>query len=220
MSLQSPISTEVRAVEAAEASVIQAERAVDVTIVSAAISVVALIALLVTIAQGRAALRKADAANKIASDTSRKQLRAYLSIEPCGVQVLKKGWIAVPLNMFNHGLTPASDIEVSGDVLVLSGDPREFNPKSDGRLEDQSLTSETMIGPSANRYHDIRLPDQFLEPHLEDIRDMRSAIIHYGWVGYSDVFGDRHRTNFAFYHRGPELSDDTSKRCRFGNSAS
>jgi hypothetical protein len=210
---------DLRAVEAAEASALQAERAVDISIASAVVGIVALVALLITIAQGRAALRKAEAANKIASDTSKKQLRAYLSVESCGVQIPKEGWITVPLNIENLGATPASDIEIAGDVLVLSGDPREFDPATDGRLADKSLTSETMLGPNSNRYHDIRLTDQFLQPHLEDIREMRSAVIHYGWIGYSDVFGERHRTNFAFYHRGKELSDEASKRCRFGNSA-
>lgn len=219
MTLPTTETVDFRAVEAAEASVLQAERAVDISIASTAVSVIALIALLVTILQGRAALRKADAANQIASDSAKVQLRAYLSVEPCGVQVPKDGWMAVPFNILNHGATPASDIEVAGDVLVISGDPRHFDPEKDGRLADQSLTSETMIGPASNRYHDVQMPDQFLEPHLEDIREMRSAIVHYGWVGYSDVFGKRHRTNFAFYHRGPELSDETSKRCRFGNSA-
>src|SRR5690606_15753025 len=108
---------------------------------------------LVTIFQGRSALKKAENANTIASDSAQKQLRAYFSIEPLGVQVPEKGWMAVPINIFNHGATPASEIEVAGDVLVMEGDPREFDPKEMGRITDQSLTSETMIGPNSNRYH-------------------------------------------------------------------
>ncbi|MEC7818203.1 MAG: hypothetical protein VX454_06010 [Pseudomonadota bacterium] len=217
--LQANQVLEVRAVEAAEASVIQAERAVDASFVSIGVSVFAFLALMVTLLQGRNALKKAEKANQIAFESAEKQLRAYLSVEPAGVTVPEQGWMAVPLNISNHGATPASEIEIAGDVLVMSGDPREFDPKNLGRITDQSLSSETMIGPNSNRFHHAKLPDDFLQDHMEAIRDMKAAIIHYGWVGYTDIFGKKHRTNFAFYHWGEELSDDESKRCRFGNSA-
>ncbi|KZY90554.1 MULTISPECIES: hypothetical protein [unclassified Erythrobacter] len=212
-------SLEVRSVEAAEASVLQSERAVDAAYLSMGLSLLAFLALLVTIFQGRRALANAEAANALSSESTEKQLRAYLSVEPAGVQDFAKGWIAVPIKIFNHGMTPAADIEVAGDVLVLQGDPREFDPQKLGRLEDQSLSSETMIGPNANRFHLAKLTDEFVADHWEKIRDMEAAIVHYGWIGYTDVFGKKRRTNFAFYHWGNELSDVESKRCRFGNSA-
>lgn len=217
--IQPKNNLELRAVEAAEASVVQADRAVDVSIASAAISVVALIALLITILQGRAALRKASEANTIASDSMKRQLRAYLSVEPHGVQVPEEGWMSLPISIQNSGNTPASDLEVAGDVILLVGDPREFNPAENGRITDQSLTSENSIGPHAERFHHVRVPDDFIAEHRMQIHSKEAAIIHYGWIAYTDIFGERHKTNFAFYHRGPELSDVESKRCRFGNSA-
>ena len=61
--LQANQVLEVRAVEAAEASVIQAERAVDASFVSIGVSVFAFLALMVTLLQGRNALKKAEKAN-------------------------------------------------------------------------------------------------------------------------------------------------------------
>ncbi|PKP95018.1 MAG: hypothetical protein CVT75_03405 [Alphaproteobacteria bacterium HGW-Alphaproteobacteria-14] len=219
MSIQTKDNLELRAVQAAEASVVQADRAVDVSIASAAISVVAFIALLITILQGRAALRRAAEANTIASDSMKRQLRAYLSVEPHGVQIPEPGWISVPISMENNGNTPATDLEVAGDVILLVGDPREFNPATDGRITDETLTSENAIGPHVKRFHYAKVPDDFIGEHRMAIHSGDAAIVHYGWIAYTDVFGDRHRTNFAFYHRGPELNDVESKRCRFGNNA-
>ena len=210
---------ELRTVQAAEASTLQAERAVDVAIASTALSALALLALMVTIVQGRAALRRAREANQIASDSSEKQLRAYLSVEPQGVQIPDEGWISVPIDITNHGTTPASEIEVAGDVLLIGGDPREFNPEELGRLKGLSLTSDTMIGPGANRFHFAKVSDAFLDGHVDRVKNKESAIIHYGSIRYKDIFGRKRCTNFAFYHWGEELSDVESKRCRFGNNA-
>lgn len=210
---------EIRAVQAAESSAVHAERAVDMSYISTVLSILAFIALLVTIIQGRCALKKAENANKIASDTAEKQLRAYLSVEPQGVTIPEKGWMAVPINIINYGATPASEIGIAGSVAVVIGDPRDFIPKELDALEDNVLVSETFIGPNSNRYHQVKQPDEFLQEHMNDIGESKAAIVHYGWVTYMDVFGKKHRTNFAFYHRGEELSDVASMRCRFGNSA-
>ena len=219
MTKQQTSQLELRTVQAAEASTFQAERAVDVSIASTALSALAFLALLATIVQGRAALRRARDANQIASDSTEKQLRAYLSVEPKGVQIPDEGWISIPIDITNHGTTPASEIEFAGDVQIMSGDPREFNPEDLGRLKGLSLTSDTMIGPGAIRFHFAKVKDAFLADHVEGIKNKESAIIHYGSVRYKDIFGHQRCTNFAFYHWGEELSDVESKRCRFGNNA-
>ncbi|TCD05239.1 hypothetical protein EYB45_07055 [Erythrobacteraceae bacterium CFH 75059] len=207
-----------RAVEAAEASALQAKRAVDASIISIGLSVLALFALLATILQGRMALKRATLANKIASDSAEKQLRAYLSVEPMGVTVPEKNRITFPLNVINHGATPASAIEFVSDFLVVEGEPREFDPKQYGRSEDHSLPSETMIGPGINQFVYATYSDDCLREHRTAIGSRKAAIVHYGMIRYDDVFGKSHVTNFSFYHWGEELSAEESKRCRFGNS--
>lgn len=214
-----PTVLDIRSAEAAEAAVVQAERAADWAMYAVILSGIALLALLITIYQGRSGLKKAQNANDLAKESAEKQLRAYVAVEPKGVVAPEEGELCFPLELTNRGQTPATNLEIAVDVVVYQGDARQFNPAEDGRITDDSLDTEVSLGPGAHFYHHGTVTDKFVEPHLDEIAEKRKALIHYGKLLYDDIFGERHTTNFAFYHWGEELTDADSKRCRFGNNA-
>ena len=166
-----------------------------------------------------AAIGLAFHSNWIARDTAKRQLRAYISIEPGGINESKDGLHSVPFNIINNGQTPAYEMEHGGDFVVTTGNPLEFDPSVDGRLNGQTAVTDQSLGPNSNRFSYAYLEAELCVPFLAKIDKKEAAIIHYGYVTYKDAFGDRHRTSFAFYHWGEELSDLESKRCRFGNDA-
>ena len=151
--------------------------------------------------------------------TSRRELRAYLSIEPFGVNEAENGLSRVPFEMINNGQTPAYDLRLCGDFLIVEGDPKEFNPYTSGRLSDKTADTDHTLGANTKRFSYAYINSETYRPHLDKIARKEAAIIHYGYVNYTDIFKKSHRTSFAFYHWGDELSDVESKRCRFGNDA-
>jgi len=180
---------------------------------------IGIIGLLITIVQGRMALERAHDANEIARESSERQLRAYIMIEPQGVNVPEDGLMRVPMDIINNGQTPAYNLEIAGDFLIVDGDPRQFDPAIHGRLGDDTASTDGILGPGSNRFSYAYMEAELCAPFWGGICDKNAAIIHYGYLKYRDVFGKERKTNFAFYHWGEELSDVESKRCRFGNSA-
>lgn len=156
--------------------------------------------------------------NRIARDTARRQLRAYLYIEPGGVNESQEGFHRIPFNIINSGPTPAHDLETFGDILIVGGTPRDFDPTQDGRYAGETLKTTSALGANTNRWSYAYLQEDIVAPYWEDITTKKKAIIHYGFVRYKDVFDISHETHFAFYHWGEELSDLTSLRCTHGNN--
>jgi hypothetical protein len=166
------------------------------------------------------ALHHAAEGNKIARDTAKAQLRAYLGVEPGGVSEAIEGRHQLALNLINNGQTPAYGLEHNGDIVVVEGDPRNFNPAEHGRLGPETATTDTTLGPQSNRFTYAYLNEDVVDAsNWEKIRTKKTALVHYGYFRYKDAFGETRQTNFAYYHWGEELSDVMAKRCRFGNDA-
>lgn len=164
--------------------------------------------------------RSEETRNRVRQQLSeQRQLRAYVSLEPGGVHIAERGMHSLPVNIINGGQTPATDLTWSGDIVFWEGDPREFDPAKNGRLGDQTATSDSTLGPSSNRFNYAYLDEGVAKPFWDRLARKEVAIIHYGKLAYKDVFNAEHCTMFAFYHWGDELSDAESKRCRFGNNA-
>lgn len=157
--------------------------------------------------------------NATSKEAMRRQFRAYFIVDPGGINESESGIVRVPCNIVNCGQTPAYNLAVFGDILVVSGNPRDFDPSTDGRLGEATAATDIVLGPGRNQWNFAYQPATLLEPHEQAIHDKKSAVVHYGFLEYDDCFGVRHRTNFSFYHWGHELSDEASKRSRFGNSA-
>ena len=157
-------------------------------------------------------------ANRIAADNSKRQLRAYLTIEPHGInEAGEDGLCRVPVKIHNTGQTPAHKLMLFGQ-FAITDDPINFDPANHGDIL-SGQNSDGSLGCNQPRFAFAYLSASFAEPYMPDVRDKKRAIVHFGYVTYHDVFEEEHKTYFAFYHWGPELSDDTSLRCRSGNSA-
>ena len=206
-----------RAALAAEKAASAARDAVTWTIISTLLNSIGLGALIVTIAQGRKALKRARQANKIARDTAARQLRAYVSIEPCGVNAPENGLVRVPVRLKNWGQTPAHNVMIfSGFAMVR--DPFNFDKSTVGAPL-AAAASDIVYAPGEHSHAYPYVEADFFSGHWDDLENKRVAFVHFGYVTYLDAFKVRRETNFAMYHWGDELSDEESKRCRLGNTA-
>ena len=147
------------------------------------------------------------------------QLRAYISVDPGGINEAIEGNHRIPYNIINSGQTPAYDLAVFGDILIIEGTPMNFDPMKQGRLGAAEASTDITLGPQSNHWTYAYQGADLFAPFLDKIDQKKAAIIHYGFIQYRDAFGVTRKTHFAFYHWGEELSDLESKRCRFGNHA-
>src|SRR5690606_12133498 len=121
--------------------------------------------------------------------SAERQLRAYVSVEPSGVNEEEEGLHRFPYNIVNQGQTPAYDLAVFGDIVVIGGDPRQFNPAEDGRLGEAEASTDITLGPGHSQWNFAYQEAELFEPFMEAIRDKEAAIVHYGFVQYRDAFG-------------------------------
>ena len=156
-------------------------------------------------------------ANALAEQSARRQLRAYLVIEPGGVNEVVDGFARLPLQVENKGQSPAFDVRLFANHAVVEN-PRDIS------LDDLGVplggeSDGASLGPGVCRSIYSYASEALIEPYAYDIVRKRRAIIQFGYVGYRDAFGDEWRTNFAFYHWGNNLTPANALRCRFGNDA-
>jgi hypothetical protein len=158
--------------------------------------------------------------NWIARDTAKRQLRAYVSVEPKGIYERDSdGNIIVPIAIKNAGQTPAYQVTVFS-WFSLSDDPLSFDPSAPNRERPPNYDpTEITIGPGETHHVYTRMPFSPTKPEMLAIASKETAIIHYGVVTYVDAFKAGRNTEFAHYHRGEELSGAEAKRCRLGNHA-
>lgn len=145
------------------------------------------------------------------------QLRAYLVVDPGGINEFESGFARVPLNVTNVGQTPAFNLTIFSN-FGLSRHPLSETTESMA-IPLIGGASDGSIGPSRNQWVFAKLRREFVKEHLMAINSRDMAIIHMGYVTYDDIFGKTRTTSFAYYHWGEELSDNNAKTCRFGNSA-
>jgi hypothetical protein len=151
-----------------------------------------------------------------AREATEKQLRAYITVEPGGVNAPSEGKLRAPLDIKNCGATPALRIMVFSKFAVVT-DPVNFDPgRGEGLVAE---AGDASLGPNTNRFIFPYVLESFVKKHWPDIADRKKALVHFGYVYYNDVFEAGRRTNFAFYYWGDELSDVEAKRCRLGNDA-
>lgn len=164
------------------------------------------------------ALFLAFQSNRIARDSAERQLRAYLSVEPGGINQAVNQLARAPLLIRNNGQTPANGVMVFSK-FGLSENPVSFDPKSEGSGGISGERNDATLAPGTERWFFPYANNEFIEPYMGKIADKSLAIVHFGYVSYRDIFDRQQESRFAFYHWGDELSDIGSLRCRFGNSS-
>ena len=150
---------------------------------------------------------------------SRRELRAYISIHPCGINATEGKNVRTPLEFINGGQTPAYDLKWFSTVIVHEGDPDNFIPDFRSQFGMLQRNSDAVLGANGNIFVYRFFDYSVCERHLKDIVTKKSSIIHFGFVDYKDIFKKKRRTYFSFYHHGEDLSAANSKRCIVGNSA-
>ncbi len=146
------------------------------------------------------------------------QLRAYLTVECKGIVAADEsdnGQIIFEIK--NWGQTPAYNV-TSAMNIAFSSTPIDYNPNSfrNHLVFDDRKDS---LGPGQSRHGFGFLHEMDLDLQVE-LRDKMTAIIQWGVVNYSDVFGISHETQFCFYLWGEVLDENSVRRGKYWNSAS
>jgi hypothetical protein len=167
-----------------------------------------------------AANRRAEAtekANDLAAETSRSQLRAYVSVLGISTQNAFEKNMASSLDYKNVGQTPALGLRIMTDAVIISSSgsevkpPRTYSTSFSGDDETTiSLGGGIAASDPANR--------TFKEAELVEFRSGSKLYVVWGVIYYSDVFGKNHYTRFCrFFKNGGELSRWTL--CQTGNDS-
>lgn len=153
----------------------------------------------------------AEAAVNVASDTAKRQLRAYVTLNDAIVEWLSPQQFAVVISVINSGQTPAIGLRYASRVAV-GGKPDHFEEMS--KIEDNASTIDLGAGTDIK----LRIPNP--DPLPEDIvtaaKERRVPLYVWGEIRYRDVFGKTRRTHYRM-----ELAEsgDKLRMCSSGNES-
>jgi hypothetical protein len=167
-----------------------------------------------------AANRRAEATEKtydLAAETSRSQLRAYVSVLGISTQNAFEKNMSSSLNYKNVGQTPALGLRTLTDVVIISSSgsdvkpPRTYSTSHDGDNEPTVALGGGIVAsdPVNNR--------AFKEAELVEFRAGSKLYVVWGVIYYSDVFGKNHYTRFCRYFKNGEAS--RWALCQTGNDS-
>ena len=148
-----------------------------------------------------------------ASDTSRKQLRAYLFIEVCFFEKILNDSFTIVLNIKNFGQTPASKIRVFGQARPFP------DPKTQNFILKEPIDYRITLGPNAGYSHAIEVTKVSPEG-INAITMGVDEVYVWGIIYYTDCFGVDQKTPFRLLQHGP--AKDGANRfqvCAEGNDA-
>ena len=194
---------QLRATVASERAVLEAQRSGDVATAALILSAVALLALIITILQGRAALRRSQKANEISEGTSKRQLRAYVVTRDLGFEwkfVVPTGTMMFTLwaNMQNAGMTPTRSLKFS--IGYDTRIPDDIFEKIALNADQQS----SQLGPGSSfRTPEIAITDDVVNAAFTG----GTKIYFFGAAFYEDVFGADCVTRFCFEVRFSKSRD-------------
>jgi hypothetical protein len=166
-----------------------------------------------------AANRRAEATEKtydLAAETSRRQLRAYVSVLGISTQNAFEKNMSSSLNYKNVGQTPALGLRTLTDAVIISSSgsdvkpPRAYSTSYGGDNE-----TPTALGGGIAASDPVSRT--FKESELEEFRAGSKLYVVWGAIYYSDVFGKSHYTRFCKYFKNGELS--RWMLCQTGNDS-
>jgi hypothetical protein len=167
-----------------------------------------------------AANRRAEATEKtydLAAETSRSQLRAYVSVLGISTESAFEKNMSSSLNYKNVGQTPALGLRTLTDAVIISSSgsdvksPRTYSTSYDGNNEPTiTLGGGIAASDPVNR-------GSFKEAELAEFRAGSKLYVVWGVIYYSDVFGKNHYTRFCRYFKNGEPGRWTP--CQTGNDS-
>lgn len=136
----------------------------------------------------------------VATDTARRQLRAYVHVTDRRLKAFEIGQRPSPrLEIRNSGQTHAHRVVVYGHAKIVDF-PLDGDPAID-RSSNTARSSET-LGPGGRRYKD----DLEIEPLTQEdwlaIIENRRAVLAWGEIDYWDVWGNQWKTGYRYFLRG------------------
>jgi hypothetical protein len=166
-----------------------------------------------------AANRRAEAAEKsndLAAETSRSQLRAYVSLLGISTQNAFEKNMTSSLNYKNVGETPALGLRTLTDAVIISSSgpdvkPPRIYPTAYGGDNEPAIP----LGGGITASDPVN--KTFKEAELEEFRAGSKVYVVWGAIYYSDVFGKSHYTRFCRYFRNSEVSH--WMLCQAGNDS-
>lgn len=184
-----------RMAEAAEGTLVWAQRQFWVGVAEAALLILTVtftaLAAWAAVVAARAAERAVDQNER----TGRLQLRAYLSLESAAIYgVDDPQGPVVGLTVRNAGLTLADGVCFWGGTAFLRSGRHRLVFK---RVFGKEWTDETVLAPGALRTFEYRIPKEKFENERVALLEGRKRLVVAGIVLYFDVFGKDHDINFA-----------------------
>jgi hypothetical protein len=155
-----------------------------------------------------AANRRAEATEKIydlAAETSRSQLRAYVSVLGISTQNAFEKNMASSLNYKNVGQTPALGLRTLTDAVIISSSGSDVKPPRTYSTS-YGVDNEPTIALGGGIAASDPVNRTFKEGELEEFRAGTKLYVVWGAIYYSDVFGKNHYTRFCRYFKNGELS--------------
>lgn len=186
-----------------------AEQTVVLNKIQIALSVFGFVALIITIGYSRSATRAAinaaraaDQSVKVTSDNAKRELRAYISMNPKQLGGLFAGGV-VRVQFFpkNHGQTPAYSVShIFGMGIFPSRLPEGFEyPEAV-----HTVRTESAIYPDSEErcWFDFYRPTQ---PEIDGIAAGNMSFHCWGQTTFRDVFEDKRTVKFCISAEGPNL---------------
>lgn len=193
-------------------------KAADAAADSAFWSAAASVASVISVVGVLAALGLALQSNNIARVTAKRQLRAYVSVSKV---YCSQYFVDLPLKtqmtFVNTGQTPALDVALIYAVAFrydVNSIGFEIFPESDA-------VSRSVWGPGVTNGIEFENPDPLDMHDSTLVTEGGGAIYAWGICYYSDIFGERHQTEFRYALGGKYRSPGTGDMiaCEEGNRA-
>lgn len=139
-----------------------------------------------------------------ARDTAKRDLRAYVAIEPQDIGLLTA---EVPVwtrsRLINFCKTPALHVRHVAVYKVLPNSlPENF------RFEyppDEKDDSPFVLHPTQSRDSERHAINALTTTEVEKLRSDRYALYAYGIVSYEDIFGEPHKSTYCIYVKGSSV---------------
>lgn len=169
--------------------------------VGAALSFASVILVIAALRQTERSLSAASAANEIARDTAKSQLRAYVMAEDqFMIGFYRNGPTEFTVKLHNRGQTPAHNVRVWSVVGGTTENPDDF--KVFRRPEPGFHQSASVLGPGNFMLHsnDCQAPlsgDAYLSVVMGGVK-----FVFAGVISYDDIFGKSHKTTFKQFYIG------------------
>lgn len=135
--------------------------------------------------------RETRNANTIARETAKLQLRAYVTLDKIIAKredVQGGDMVVVDLIWKNAGVTPANGVRRAQKLRIH---PIGTTPPEDDFDTDGEVSGEVHLGPGQELTH------RALFPASHFAQQFIPTVIFFGWVEYTDIYKELHRSEFA-----------------------